>query len=486
MMKREKLLRFGALAASVLLLASCMSVRLSSMKDDELVKAGVKAWNTQKYEDARPYWEAIRDPALKAKYLGYFDAETEVENLEQKAIASKGGAAADEQKAYNSFVEKYSAFPKELSLPSDIKGNLKPVAVEIAQSKVKAVKFEEARSFIKDATALWGDDPAYDKLQKEMDAYGRIQAEERSASRSYDNAKSVQEFNAQIDAYESAIAAYQKVENDSAAEMKKLGSGSDSCLAVQASSLRKKRGAVRIERDRLVRERGDSFKDRIGEEFARVPDGNKLGNMSAEDILNYNKQIRANIEDQYKDIMAFSQRYPSIIDKDMIKDIDAQKASLDQRISQIDAEVRHAKDIASRGKALMPLMIGLFNPAPASKAEGQKSRPAELKGNMSGDADYWWGMVSIDRGQMNDLVITMKDGKEVQVYAENTLSGSQIKKKGLKNLVNRGSRIGNSWPVLNAGAVLPSGLYFIRVMSNGKPSYSGEVVVYKSFVSRVR
>ena len=83
-------------------------------------------------------------------------------------------------------------------------------------------------------------------------------------------------------------------------------------------------------------------------------------------------------------------------------------------------------------------------------------------------------------------VWTMKDGKAVEVYAENTLSGTQIKKKKLPDLVSKGSRIGNSWPVLNAGAVLKNGQYYIKISSNGNPNYSGEVVVYSSFISRVR
>ncbi|MFA6507679.1 MAG: hypothetical protein WCT14_16375, partial [Treponemataceae bacterium] len=148
--------------------------------------------------------------------------------------------------------------------------------------------------------------------------------------------------------------------------------------------------------------------------------------------------------------------------------------------------VRHAKDIESRGKAAMPLLIGLFNPVPGSKAEGEKSRPAILRGKIAKDADYWWGMISIESGKMNDLVVTMKDGKEIQVYAENTLSGTQIKKKKLANLINRGSKIGNSWPVLNAGTTLNNGQYYLRISENGNPAYSGDVVVYSSFISRMR
>jgi hypothetical protein len=265
-----------------------------------------------------------------------------------------------------------------------------------------------------------------------------------------------------------------------------LAAASDSPLQAQAAKLKKKRGNVRIEMERLIRDRGNSFKERIGEEFARQPESAKVGNMGPEDILKFNEDVRANIEKQYEEMVAFSENYPSVIDKDMLRDIDQQKKGLDDKIETVAAEVKHAKDIASRGKAAMPLLIGLFNPVPGSKAEGEKSRPAVLRGKVDGEAAYWWGMVSIDAGKMNDLVVTLKDGKEVQVYSENTLSGSRIKKDKLPDLVSKGNKIGNSWPVLNAGSLLKNGQYYVRIMGNANPSYSGEVVVYSSFISRMR
>jgi hypothetical protein len=478
--------KLALIVLASLLAMSCLSVKLSSMKDDELAQAGIDAWNNKKPEEARPYWEAIRDPAIQSKYLASYDKLAELESLQQAAIAIPPAEDAKQEAAFKNFVAKYNDFPAGLKLPADMKESLRPLTVNVAKAKVKGAKIESASAFMKDAVAFLGDSPDYDPMRKEIEAYGRVQAQERDADKVYADAKAVEDFNAKIDAYEGSIVAYKKVEDASAAEIKKLGAASNSALAGQATKLKKKRGNVRIEMERLVRERGSTFKERIGEEFARVPEGNRVGNMGPEDILKFNEEIRANIEQQYKDIIAFSERYPSVIDKDMIRDIDQQKKNLDDRIEQIAAEVRHAKDIASRGKAAMPLLIGLFNPVPGSKAEGEKSRPAVIRGKMAGEADYWWGMVSIEPGKMNDLVVTMKDGKEVQVYAENTLSGSKIKKNKLPNLVNRGSKIGNSWPVLNAGTVLKNGQYYIRIMDNGTPAYSGEVVVYSSFISRMR
>ena len=475
-----------AAALAALLAASCATVKLSRMQDAELVQAGVDAWNAKKAEDARPYWEAIKDPATREKYLSSYDKAAELDALHAAALAIPSSESAKQEEAFAGFVAAYKAFPEGLKLPADLKEGLRPLTVDVAKAKVKAAKMEAAEAFIKEAVAFLGDSPDYDPPRREMEAYARVQAQEQKADRAYADAKAVEEFNARIAAYEGAITAYRKVEEASAAEIKKLGAAADSALAGQAAKIKRKRGNVRIEMERLVRDRGTSFKERIGEEFARVPEGNQVGNMGPEDILKFNEGIQAAIEKQYQEMVAFGERYPTVIDKDMIRDIDQQKKALDDRISAIAAEIRRAKDIASRGKAAMPLLIGLFNPAPGSKAEGEKSRPAVIRGKLEGEAAYWWGMVSIEAGKMNDLVVTLKDGKEVQVYAENTLSGSKIKKNKLPNLVSKGNKIGNSWPVLNAGSLLKDGQYYVRIMANAKPDYAGEVVVYSSFISRMR
>jgi len=134
----------------------------------------------------------------------------------------------------------------------------------------------------------------------------------------------------------------------------------------------------------------------------------------------------------------------------------------------------------------MPVMIGLFNPQPGAGREDQKSRPAVFGAVGAKKADYWWGMVSIPRGAMNDLVVTVSDSRSVRVFAENTKSGSLVGRGGITDLVNRGSRVGNSWPVLNAGSQLATDKYFFEVQPGASPDYAGEVVVYRSFIVRMR
>ena len=134
----------------------------------------------------------------------------------------------------------------------------------------------------------------------------------------------------------------------------------------------------------------------------------------------------------------------------------------------------------------MPLMIGLFNPDSASKEDDKKSYPSKFSSNNGLKDEYYWGMVSIPKGEMNDLVITMSDTRNVRVFNENTKSGKLIEKNNLKDLVSRGSRVGNSWPVLNAGAQLKGNNYYFEVQKGKLENYSGDVVVYSSFITRMR
>lgn len=56
----------------------------------------------------------------------------------------------------------------------------------------------------------------------------------------------------------------------------------------------------------------------------------------------------------------------------------------------------------------------------------------------------------------------------------------------MKDLVNRSAKVGNSWPVLNAGSQLTTNKYFFEIQKGKTPDYEGEVVVYSSFIVRMR
>ena len=258
--------------------------------------------------------------------------------------------------------------------------------------------------------------------------------------------------------------------------------GGDAC----AKLLRREIQNVSVERDGAIRAQAYQYKDRIGEEFARVPEKGAEGSMSLEEMLAHQESVKSNIETVHKEMLSFAGTYPESIGKDILDEIDGQKRDLDLKIAQINNEIRTAKEIASRGKVVMPIMIGLFNPAPSTGDQGKKSRPAVFSASKAKKDEYWWGMVSIPRGEMNDLVITMKDPRTVRVFGENTRSGKLIEKNKMTDMVNRTYKVGNSWPVLNAGGQLPSNKYFFEVQEGKTNEYEGEVVVYSSFIMRMR
>ena len=77
----------------------------------------------------------------------------------------------------------------------------------------------------------------------------------------------------------------------------------------------------------------------------------------------------------YNELLAFAAKYNKNVSQEVIDDVKAQKNDLNAKIAQVNREIANKKEIESRGKTVMPLMIGLFNPAPGSTKESQKSRP---------------------------------------------------------------------------------------------------------------
>ena len=320
----------------------------------------------------------------------------------------------------------------------------------------------------------------------EIDVILASRKREADADASLEKARGTEAFYDRIAAFESSAAIFAKAESLLAGDAGKAGVAKSAGVAREASRLRKKRQDAAIEKDKLLRERAYAFKDRIGEEFARAPEAKAVGSLTPEDVLAHEESVKGNVEAVYQEMKEFAARYPQAIDLEMIREVEEQKKDLDAKIAQINAEITTAREIASRGKIAMPIMIGLFNPQPGSAEEAKKSRPAAFGAKGATKAEYWWGMVSIPPGAMNDLVVTVSDNRTVRVFAENTKSGSLVDRKGIRDLVNRGYKVGTSWPVLNAGSQLTSDKYFFEVQPGKSPDYTGEVVVYSSFIMRMR
>jgi hypothetical protein len=262
------------------------------------------------------------------------------------------------------------------------------------------------------------------------------------------------------------------------AEAGRLYLGADPWLpeARAASQRLQARASIAAElRMRLLRNSLLSFPERMGEIFARVPSASeRLGD---KELLAFNAQTASIIDLGLRDFDRAVAEYPDILDGATIDRLRGSAQDLAVRFSRIESTIKAVRD---RGRPLMPAIIGIFNPQPG---DPQRSRPAAFSGRIKSGSDWWWGIADIPKGAAQDLVITMSDARPVRVYAAGAGPDSR---PPASDLVNPLFRIGNSWPVLNAGERLENGVFHIEVGPSRSEPYSGEAVVYKSFMTRTR
>jgi hypothetical protein len=227
---------------------------------------------------------------------------------------------------------------------------------------------------------------------------------------------------------------------------------------------------------KLLKESLLSFPERMGEIFARAPVAD--GRLGDKDILAFNIETDALLREGLSEFDGIVASHPGLLDEPTLDRLRGSVRSLSSRFSRAEAALRLVKD---RGKPVMPFVIGIFNPQPGDPL---RSRPARFAGMVAGGgqggSDWWWGVADIPKGSAQDLVVTMSDSRPVRVYA--TRSGV----KPSADLINPLFRVGNSWPILNAGARLAEGVFHIEVGPGKARQYSGEAAVYKSFVTRTR
>lgn len=485
----------GIIVSAILavLLASCASSGVD--KEDVAIANGIKAWNTREPAAATAYWNEISDSAKKTKYLNYVT----MYNSGVEALNSTDSMKASQETkllgACNTALDKFSALDPALKLPADVceKGaNLTAARIEVLLVSGKTTAAKKMHST---AVQVYGENAALAKAGKEIDVVSAVLNKKAALAAQGDKALAIENFDEKIAALDAALSSYTSGEGELNSTAKKAGVDSEKCVTSNIAAVRKDRQNLSIKRDGIIRDKAYEYKDQIGEEFARQPaEGSgtgKNGAFTSYDIRDHYNSVKKNIDVKYQELLAFAEKYPKEIGPDVLADVKAQIDDLNAKIAQINKEIAVAEEIASRGKTVMPLMIGLFNPDPKSTADSKKSRPAKFSGANPKKADYWWGMVSIPKGQMNDLVITVKDNRTVRVFNENTKSGKNIakdeKSKGLQDLVNRANKVGNSWPVMNVGSQLKGSNYFFEISNaaSGK-DYSGEVVVYSSFITRSR
>ncbi len=472
---------------AALVFSSCLSTDVGDK--DPAVGRGINAWNSRGPESARAYWVEIEDSAKQKKYLSYID----LFNAGNAALDSTDSVKATNEgkllSACNTALAKFSALDKALNLPANVKEKGANLTADRIDNLLAAGKVNEAKKMYKTAAEIYGSNSKLDEAGKEVDVCSKIASKRASLLDQANKANEIEDFDAKVAAFHEVLAKCTAAESEVNTLVANSPVGKTNGVAANARGFKKVRQDIAIQLEGVYRDKVYDYKDKIGEEFARQPEGTgsgKNGSFTLEEILAHYESVEKNIDTIYAELLDFAEKHNKNVSQDVIDDVTAQKNDLHAKIAQINREIANKKEIESRGKTVMPLMIGLFNAQPGSTAESQKSRPAKFSAKGVKGDEYWWGMVSIPKGQMNDLVITLKDNRTVRVFNENTKSGKLIEKNNLQDLVSRSSRVGNSWPVLNAGSQLKGQNYFFEIQKGKTDSYSGEVVVYSSFITRMR
>lgn len=471
-------------AAIALLVASCSNGGIQDK--DPAVGKGATAWNLRGPSAANAYWSEIKDSSKKKKYLNYIT----LYNAGVKALDSTDGVkASNESKllsSCNTALAKFNAIDPNLKLPADVCAKGAKLSAGRIDKLLAAEKVSEATKMYNTSMKVYQKHNSLTTVGKEVEICNQINNKKSALFAQADKASKIENFDAKIAAYDSVIASCPSIEAEVNSIVKNSGLSDTAGVAGCAKGFKKVRQDIAIQREGEFRDKIYEFKDRFGEEFARQPEGTgsgKNGSFTLEETLAHYKSVGKNMDAIYDELLEFAAAHPKDVGQDVLNDIKATKTDLNNKIAQINREIANAKEVASRGKTVIPLMIGLFNPIPGTSGANKRSRPAKFSATGVTGNDYWWGMVSIPKGQYNDLVIKVNDNRTVRVFNENTKSGKLIEKNKLQDLVNREAKVGNSWPVKNVGGKLKGSNYFFEVQKGRTANYSGEVTIYSSFVS---
>lgn len=488
-MKKHNLFNNKSIVTAVLctiamIFTSCISTGADD--GDVAITRGIDVWNNRDPEAARAYWNDIVDPAAQKKYLGYIDAYyAGVEALDSTDTLK---SEAKLLSACKTALTKFESLDPLLQLGDDVCDKGATVTAERVTKLLESGNTADAKKLLQRAIKVYGQNDQLAYAQKVCDTVTKLASKKSELKAKIDEVEAIEDVDKRILAYNDLTKDIPSMEAAFNAEVSKSGIKAAAITNMQ-KSYKKMVQDANVNRESAIREKAYTYKEMIGEVFARQPEGEgsgKKGTFTNEDILSHYKSVQKDMDKVFAELLDFKSQYPNVIGQDVIDDINAQKNDLNSKISQVTAEIAREKEIASRGKTCMPLMIGLFNPAAGSTGNNKKSRPAKFSATGQKGNEYWWGMVSIPKGEMNDLVITMKDNRTVRVFNENTKSGKLIEKNNLQNLVSMQNKVGNSWPVMNAGAQLKGTNYYFEVQKGKTDSYEGEVVVYSSFITRSR
>ncbi len=472
----------GALALSAMMFTSCGSTQTDGV--DPAITKGVEAWNRRGPSTAENYWTNIADEKVKQKYLNYIklynDGVAALDSTDSMKATQEGKLIS----ACNTALSKFSALDAALQLDDEVCQKGTALTVPRINKLLEAEKVSEAKKMYKTAKQVYGASAELDTVGKEIDAVSSISAKKKSLKDEAEAASQIENVDDKIAAYQKIVDSIPSLKKDVAAAAAKSGAESTAPVKSAVKGFNNTCQDVVSQRKLAIREKAYEYKEQIGDVFARQLEGTgsgKNGAFTNQEILNHYQSVKADMQVAYDQLLEFQKKYPEEIDANVIKDVNAQKTTLQSKITVVEKEIAREKEIASRGKFVG--MIGLFN---AEAGDAKKSKPAKFSGSTKKKPDYLWGIVDIAPGAMNDLVITMKDNRNVHVFNQNTKSGKQIEKLGLKDLISRQNKVGNSWPVMNAREALNGSVYYVQVEQGKSDVYSGEAVVYASFITRSR
>ena len=434
-----------AVAVSLVFALSCVTSKPSAptpVGDDEIIRAGALLFAEGKITEAEIAWSGIPDSAKRSLYVSFAEAyagyDAAVSKIE-RTLPEAGPEAA------LAAIAKLGESGESGRLPAAPQGIGTPDPRD-TRARLARVGGEAGKALS-----------------------GRAAEREKAADVELESARSGK-------AKESAVSAGKAAEGFAAAG-KLFRDASEWMPEAASEALRVEAKAQSADelRNAIVKRSLLSFSERMGEVFARSP--SSAGKLGDKELLAFNAETAAMISSGLSNFELMVSEYPDLLDPSTIDRLRDSARGLSARFARIETVIKAVKD---RGKPVMPIIIGIFNPEPD---DPQRSRPASFSGDSASGSEWWWGIADIPKGLAQDLVVTMSDPRPVRIYAAGLGSSG---KRPASDLVNPLFRVGNSWPVLNAGARLDSGVFHIEVGPGRSEAYSGQAVIYKSFMMRTR
>ncbi len=459
--------------------ATFEGIMLGMRSDPDLIDRGVAAWNEVGPDSAYKYWSHIKSGESRNQYMAYID------NL-KAGMKRADEASAPRTDDLDSLLAAYGEL-KKVQFPATLKVEKFRARVIVLCGRADDAAEGKVRGLIKEGNLALAREAAVAALEvidssdrlasllKEIDARykwktdteAKARQAETDADASLEAARKTADQDRKVEAYKLAIAGFANAEallGDLGQKEAAFAGSSDA----DRRRLKKKGQDATIEMGRKVKDYATALKEKQGEDFARVPDQKDLGTMTSDQIVAYNAQTRKKIQAELTTVTGLAVAAPGVVPSEDIKAMQDNVVRLDK----VQVEVKKPK---AKGKTIMPVMIGLFNP---QKQDKEKSRPGIFRGSMAAKTDQWWGMTDIPRNSMNDLVVSLNDDRACKVMSQD---GAKT-----PDLVSRDKKVLNNYPVLNAGPLFPDGLYFLELAKGKTGTYQGEVVIYKAFISRMR